>query len=439
MHGHGGSLQRLRQQRKAKRVKEHPHMLNRREFTKYFVAGGAALLTPGIAWSASSTDASPQQNSNQTFDLLIEGGTVIDPGQNLHALLDVAIKAGKIAEISKSIPKERALKIISAKDRIVTSGLIDVHAHCYDGVGIGMNADHYCLPRGVTTVVDAGSAGYATFPNFRKYIITPATTRIVALVNIGAIGAAVGPGSLQNLDWVNPQLTAKTAVDNKPVVVGIKIQLSKMITGTGDMECLKRAVEAAEIARLPLMAHVEDSYSPLPGILNMLRKGDIYTHCFNSRTHNILDANGTIIPEAREARERGVYFDPAQGQTHLNFDIVEKCMQQNFLPDTISTDLTIVTVEKRVFDLPTTVSKFMALGIGLDQAIAMVTSNAVRMFDYGSQVGTLRVGSEADVSIFELSEGQFDFEDSDGGKRTGRQMLINKAVVRRGQVFLNAV
>src|ERR1700737_1549889 len=293
--------------------------------------------------------------------------------------------------------------------------------------------------RGVTTVVDAGSAGYTTFPNFRKYIINASTTRIVALVNIGAIGAAMGPGSLQNLDWVNPQLTAKTAVDNKPIVVGIKIQLSKMITGAGDMECLKRAVEAAEIAHLPLMAHVEDSYSPLPGILNMVRKGDGYTHRFNSRTHNILDANGKIIPEAREAREPGGFFYPPQGQTHLNFDIVEKCMQQNFLPDTISTDLTIVTVEKRVFDLPTTVSKFMALGIGLDQAVAMVTSNAVRMFDYGAQVGTLRVGSEADVSIFELREGQFDFEDSDGGRRTGHQMLINKAVVRRGQVFLNAV
>jgi len=414
-------------------------MLNRREFSRYFIAGGAALLAPGGAWPAGIPEESPAQNSNPTFDLLIEGGTVVDPAQNLHAALDVAIKDGKIAEVSKNIAKERALKVVSAKDKIVTPGFIDIHAHCFDGVGVGMNADRYCLTRGVTTVVDAGSAGYTTFPNFRKYIINASTTRIVALVNIGAIGTAIGPGSLQNLDWVNPQLTAKTATENKPVVVGIKIQLSKPITGAGDMECLKRAVEAAEIARLPLMAHIEDSYSSLPGILNMLRKGDVYTHCFNSRTHGILDANGNIIPEAQEARERGVFFDPAQGQTHLNFDVAEKCFQQNFLPDTISTDLTVIAVERRVFDLPTTVSKFMAMGISLDQAIGMVTSNAARVFDYGAQIGALRAGSEADVSIFELRDGKFEFEDSDGGKRTGRQMLVNKAVVRRGQVFVNAV
>ena len=414
-------------------------MLNRREFSRYFLSGGAALLAPGRAWPAASASASPQRDSNQTFDLLIEGGTVIDPGQNLNAPLDVAVKDGKIFEVSKHISKERALKVVSAKDKIVTPGFIDLHAHCFDGVGPGMNADHFCLSRGVTTVVDAGSAGYATFPNFRKYIINTSTTRIVALVNIGAMGTAVTPGSLLNLDWVNPRLTAKTAMDNKPVVVGIKIQLGNAITGPNDMECLKRAVEAAEIARLPLMAHIEDSYSPLPGILNMLRKGDIYTHCFNSRRHGILDANGKILPEAREARERGVFFDPAQGQTHLNFDVAEKCFQQNFLPDTLSTDLTVITAERRVYDLPTTVSKFMAVGISLDKAIGMVTANAARVFDYGVQIGTLRPGSEADISIFDLRNGQFEFEDSDGGKRTGRQMLVNKAVVRRGQLFLNAV
>jgi dihydroorotase len=414
-------------------------MLNRREFSRYFLAGGAAMLTPGAVWPVARASASPQQNQNQTFDLLIEGGTVIDPGQNLNAPLDVAVKDGKIVEVSKNIARERALKVVSAKDRIVTPGFIDLHAHCFDGVGPGMNADHFCLSRGVTTVVDAGSAGYATFPNFRKYIINTSTTRIVALVNIGAMGTAVTPGSLLNLDWVNPRLTAKTAMDNKPVVVGIKIQLGNAITGPNDMECLKRAVEAAEIARLPLMAHIEDSYSPLPGILKMLRKGDIYTHCFNSRQHGILDADGKILPEAREARERGVFFDPAQGQTHLNFDVAEKCFQQDFLPDTLSTDLTVITAERRVYDLPTTVSKFMAIGIGLDKAIGMVTANAARVFDYGVQIGTLRPGSEADISIFDLRDGKFEFEDSDGGKRTGRQMLVNKAVVRHGQVFVNAV
>jgi dihydroorotase len=413
-------------------------MWNRREFSKCILAGGAASLAPKGLWSAAASQPSPQQTS-PAFDLLIEGGTVIDPSQGLHASLDVAIKDGKILEVSKSISKDRAAKVVSAKDRIVTPGFIDMHAHCFDGVGICMNADHFCLSRGVTSVVDAGSAGYTTFNAFRKYIINTSATRIVALVNIGAIGTAIGEGSIANLAWVNPQLTAKAAINNKPVVAGIKIQMSKSTSGDKDMECLKRALEAAEIAKLPLMAHIDDSYSPLPGILKMLRKGDVYTHCFNNHEHGILDAGGQIIPEAREARERGVYFDPAQGQSHLNFDVAEKCLRQNFPPDTISTDLTVVTAERRVFDLPTTVSKFMALGVELDKAIAMVTANPSRIFDYGAQIGTLRPGSEADVSIFDLREGKFEFEDSDGGKRAGQRMLVNTAVVRHGQLILNAV
>lgn len=187
------------------------------------------------------------------------------------------------------------------------------------------------------------------------------------------------------------------------------------------------------------MAHIEDSYSPLPETLKMLRGGDIYTHCFNNRTHSILDSNGKIIAEALEARSRGVLFDIAQGGSHLNFNVAEKCLQQDFPPDTISTDLTSAAVERRIFDLPTMVSKFMAIGVDIGKAIAMVTVNAARMFNYGAQIGTLSPGSEADIAIFELRDGKFEFEDSDGGTRTGRQMLVNKSVVRNGQLYINEV
>jgi dihydroorotase len=414
-------------------------MPNRRDFAKYILAGGAGMLAPRGLWPAAAGVPVPPQGADNKFDLLIEGGTVIDPSQNLNGAFDVAIKDGKILEVSKNIAKDRAIKTVSAKDRIVTPGFIDMHAHCYDGVSIGMNADRYCLNRGVTSMLDAGSAGSATFPNFKKYIINTSTTRVVALVHISPVGTIFYEGGLSNLVWINSQATAKMAVDNKPITVGIKIQLTKAITGSNDIEALKRAVQAAEIARLPLMAHIEDSFSPLGDILNLLRKGDVFTHCYNNRPHGILDANGKIIPEAREARNRGVIFDPAQGQTHLSFDVAEKCMQQGFLCETISTDLTIVTVERRVFDLPTMVSKFMAIGLPLDKAIAMVTVNPTRVFDFGAQIGTLRPGSEADVSIYEVRDGKFEFEDSDGAKRTGQKMLASKAVVRRGQLFINAV
>lgn len=413
-------------------------MLNRRDFSRYLLTGGVGILAPGAAWPA-RLPAVPQQNLNQDLDLLIEGGTVIDPGQNLHEQLDVAVKDGKVLDVSKNIAKERAAKVLSVKGRIVTPGFIDVHVHCFEGVSFGINADRYCLSRGVTTVVDAGSAGYSTIANFRKFIAAPSTTRILSLVDIGVVGAAMLQGQYVNLDWVNPQLTAKAAIDNRPVTVGIKIHDGRAITGSADLECLKRALQAAELSRLPLMAHIEDSYSPLPGTLKMLRKGDIYTHCFNNRPHNILDGNGRIIPEALEARARGVLFDIAQGGSHLNFEVAEKCLQQNFPPDTISTDLTNAAVERRIFDLPTMVSKFMAIGLEIDKAIAMVTSNAARMFNYGAQIGTLLPGSEADISIFDLRDGKFEFEDSDGGKRTGRQMLVNQSVVRHGQLYINGV
>ena len=182
-------------------------MLNRREFARYFLAGGTALEVSGRLWPAVSPAVFPaqrEQSSDQNCDLLIKGGTVIDPGQQLHARMDVAVKNGKILEISRDFPEGRALQVVSAQDKIVTPGLIDIHLHCYDGVADCVNADHYCLTKGVTTVVDGGSAGHATVANFHKYIINTSVTRIKALVNISPLGS-VGPGGSIDV-FVLPQL-----------------------------------------------------------------------------------------------------------------------------------------------------------------------------------------------------------------------------------------
>ena len=192
----------------------------------------------------------------------------------------------------------------------------------------------------MTTVVDAGSVGYPMIGGFVKYMAKTSVTRIVALVDISALGIVVGiKDTMRNLDWVNPELTAKAAEDNKPTVVGIKVRLQQMVQGDKDLECLKRALEAAEISHLPLTVHVDDPYSPLPDILKGLRKGDVFTHFLNGHAHGVLDERGKIIPAVLEARERGVVMDPPEG-VHLSFDVAEKCLTQNFLPDTISTDLT---------------------------------------------------------------------------------------------------
>jgi dihydroorotase len=395
--------------------------------------GDRPMLAPGIS----------AEQSTEKCDLLIKGGTVIDPGQHLHAPMDVAVKDGKIFELSQGFPDDRALQVVSAKDKVVTPGLIDVHVHCFDGVGLlGVNADRYCLGRGVTTAVDAGSAGYPAISGFRKYVINTSSTRIRALIDIGAIGLVVLPntGAMKNLDWVNPELTAKAARENKPDVVGVKLRLGEDVeAGAQDLECLKRAVETAEASGLPLMVHFRGPYSPLPDLLKMLRKGDVFTHCFSDRKHGILDTNAKILPEVLEARHRGVLFDTAQGTFNLSFDVTEKCMEQNFLPETISTDLSSRAINGPVFDMPTMVSEFMALGLSIDKAIEMATVNPARMFNYGVELGTLKPGNEADIAIFELREGSFEFLDSSKQKRVGRQKLVSTASVRRGQVYVNMI
>ena len=400
------------------------------------------LASRDLAWGGSSPLAAAQdmaQAFTQTRDLLIKGGTVIDPSQNFHALLDVAVKDGKILQVAPDIPADGSRNVISAKGKIVTPGLIDPHVHVFEGVGpTGLNADQYCLGRGVTTAVDAGSAGYFSIAGFRQYVIKPSATRLYALVDIGARGTLMGVvGNYSNLDWVNAELTARAAEANKPDVVGIKARLSREITGPNDLEVLKRALEAAEASRLPLMVHIGDSYSPLPQILRQLRKGDILTHCFTGRPQGPLDGSGKLLPEILECRQRGVLFDVGDGGPHLSFDVAEKCLQQNFLPDTLGTDLGGLSYNGPVFDLVTELSKFLLLGMTLDQVIERATARPARMFNFGLELGTLRPGAVADITILEVREGSFVFADSAGKKRTGRQKLQSTGVIRAGKLYVN--
>jgi dihydroorotase len=416
-------------------------VLKRREFSKLIVASGLLASSKFEVASASplSFAQGAEQSATQDCDLLIKGGTVIDPGRNVHAPLDVAVKDGKILELSPDIPAAWALRVVSAKGKIVTPGLIDVHVHVFEGVGpTGLNADQYCLGRGVTTAVDAGSTGYADIAGFRQYVIKPSATRVYALVDIGARGTILGLiGNYANLDWVNAQLTARAAEANKPDVVGIKVRLSREITGSNDLEILKRALEAAKISHLPLMVHVGDSYSPLPEILTQMRKGDVLTHCFTGRPHGPLDANGKIIPEMLDCRQRGVLFDVGDGGPHLDLDVAEKCLQQNFLPDTIGTDLGGLSYNGPVYDLVTELSKFLLLGLSVDQVIERVTVRPTHMFNFGVELGSLRPGTVADITILEVREGSFLFSDSTGKKRTGRQKFQSAAAVRAGKLYVN--
>lgn len=404
------------------------------------IAGALAKASPSLAQSPGEEKGPQKGSSGPECDLLIKGGTVIDPSQNLHAMLDVAVKGGKILEVSRDFPEDRAVNVLSAKDKIVTPGLVDLLAHLFEGVSVSApygGADFNCLAKGTTTAVDEGSAGYSMIAGFRKYIINTSSTRVYSLLNIGVTGTIVNDGSMANLGFVNTQLTAKAAIDNKPAVVGIFVRLGEGAAGSKEVEFegLKRALEAAKIAGLPLVVHFFEQFTPMPAILKMLRKGDVLTHMCN-RDRGILDANGKILPEVREARQRGVLFDSGHSAVHFNFETADKILQQDFLPDTISSCI----VSRHAYkpnegspDLPTILSQFLLLGLSLDKVFELSTVRPAGVFDYGLELGTLRPGRVADIAIFEVGEGKFPFSDYLGQKRTGRQKLLPAAVIHSGR------
>ncbi len=414
-----------------------PHF-SRRE---WLAGAGSSLLLGASPLAASARAAQPHPGpskaDDQPIDLLIKGGKVVDPSQDLEDLRDVAIRDGKIARVEGDIPAAQARQVVDASGKIVTPGLIDLHTHVVPYVGpYGIEPDPYCLRRGVTTAVDAGTSGAFTFPAFRKFIIAQAATRVRALLHVVSIGMVAGDvGELHDLRYCDPHLAAKVAGENRDLIVGFKIRFSEAYTGPNDLEGLKRARVAADQAQLPLMMHIGRSFTPLAQLLPLLKKGDVVTHSFNSLAHGVIDSAGNITPEVHDARQRGVLFDVGHGSGSFSFEVMEKCLHQGFLPDTISSDLYITNIHGPVYDLPTTLSKFLLLGMSLRQTIACCTVNAARTFNFGAEIGTLKPGADADVSVLDPAAGDFTFTDSRRQTRQGRQKLLPVVTVRAGKLY----
>ena len=411
---------------------EHPH--SRRGFFR--CASLAGSLLSGVA--AGGQTRSPR------YDLMVRGGRVVDPSQNLFDDRDVAIAGGRIAQVAAGIPEADARQVLNAKGKIVTPGLIDVHVHVYDGVApLGIPADPNCVAKGVTTVVDAGSAGAHTFPGLRKYVINVADTRVYALLNISVVGQSTyspdNPfGELLDLRYANPKLTIKTIEQNRDTILGIKIRLTRNLAGDHDLRALALAREAADAVHLPLMVHIGGSYSPLKDILAMLKPGDVVTHSFRGGDGGILDDKDRVLPEVRAAIARGVHLDVGHGAGSFSFDTAEKAFRQEVLPGTISSDVHQYNVNGPVFDLATTLSKFLLLGLTLPQVVERATMNAARLFAFPQGLGTLRPGAEGDLAVFSLEEGKFEFVDALGAQRDGHQRLVPAATVKSGIIYGSA-
>lgn len=366
----------------------------------------------------------------------MKNGIVIDPSTASQSRADIGVRNSVIEEVTKEISEQEASLTIDAKGKMVLPGLVDLHVHVFEGVShYGINADQYCLKSGATTVLDAGSAGADTFYGFRRYVIDVSETRIFAMLNISSMGM-ISPvvGELEEIRFADVQKAVRVCEKNRDVIMGIKVRLSKHLVGNNGLLPLRKAKEASEATGRPVMVHVGDTPGPLGEILNEMRKGDVLTHCFTGLPHGILDSKGEVIAEARSAVERGVMLDVGHGQGSFSFEIARKAIQQGVEPKTISSDLHTYNINGPVFDLFTTASKFMHLGLPMNRVLEKITSIPATFLGLQDKVGTVRAGAFADLVLVELERGEFLFEDSYKNKETAKERMRPLMVMKGGKV-----
>lgn len=374
------------------------------------------------------------------YDLLVKGGTVIDPSQQLNGRYDVAVQDGKIAAVAPDIARDQATKVVDVPGKLVTPGLIDLHTHVFDGVASnGVHPDIAGVHAGVTTVVDAGSAGAATFAAFPRYIIPKAHTEIIPLLNIAQTGLATTPEVIAEAS-IDVDATVKVAEQYRGLIRGIKVRMVSPALEIFGMELPRRAKQAAKQAGLPLMVHIGDTekrYDPLVirELLPILEPGDIVTHLFTANPGGVIAPDGKLVPEAKEAVARGVWTDTAHGRFNLGFEIGKRVVDQGVIPNCISTDLTIPGRLMTVHSMVEIMTRFLAMGFKLEDVIAMSSCNPARVLGEQDRLGSLKVGHQADISVLELREGRWKVYDAVRDTLRVEKAFIPVATVKRGDVF----
>ena len=391
-------------------------MMNRRQFV-YAAAGSIAALSRSASTPLFA----------QGYDLVVKGGRVIDPSLRINAVRDLAIVGDRIVAVEPDLDSGGA-EVIDARGRLVVPGFLDVHTHyARDAEG-----PLICLEEGVTGWIDAGSEG-ADEIDRRVEIAQSAPQVARVMVNIGRAGI-LPDGDTMDLALADVQ-AAKAAIARHPgTIVGVKARLSRNVA-VDDAEVLRRTQEVASSFDLPVMIHMGQTVSPLAGLVDLLKPGDIVTHMFAPPPNSIVDDSGHVLPEVLAARRRGVWFDVANGRTgHLRWDTFDSIMEAGFWPDTISTDgNTTSRAAESVIDFPSVLSKFLNFGMTIDEVVARATVNASRLFPVFRDRGTLNVGAPADVALLELREGTFEFVDNYGNIRTGRRRLFPSGTILGGQ------
>ncbi|MBM3221853.1 MAG: amidohydrolase/deacetylase family metallohydrolase [Candidatus Rokubacteria bacterium] len=374
------------------------------------------------------------------YDLVLKGGRVLDPSSKLDGKQDVAVEAGTIARIAPDIASKGAKQTIDVSGRVVTPGLIDLHAHVYEGVNrTGVHPDLAGVLAGVTTVVDAGSAGAATFGAFPRYVIPNSHTEVVPFLHICRTGLATNPDIIAESS-IDLDETLDVMREHKGLIRGIKARMVSPALEIMGMRMPELAKRAARESGTKLMVHIGDTakrYDPnvIRKLLPMLDQGDILTHYFTANPGGVLDANGKLVPEAREAADRGVWLDTAHGRMNFSFDVGRRCIDQGLLPHCISTDLTVPGRANTVHSMVEIMTRFLGLGFSLPDVVTMSTANPARALGEEGRLGSLAVGRQADISVLELRDGEWTVNDVVGAVMRVTRAVVPFLTVKRGKVF----
>lgn len=375
------------------------------------------------------------------YDLILRGGELFDPADGSRRRADIAMRRGRIARIGDLGAEEGAELSLDVRGALVTPGLIDLHVHVFDrGTGLGVPADETSATSGVTTVVDAGSAGAHTFGAFRRLVIDSQRTRVFAFVHLSTLGLTGFPiGELMDPGFGEVEKAARVVEENNDICLGVKVRLADNAVGARALEMLQRAVEAARQSASHVMVHISNCPEPLHAVLGFLRAGDIVTHCFTGRGEaQMVDAAGGLDPACRAARERGVLFDVAHGAGSFSVRVARTALAAGFPPDVISTDLHGVNVNGPVWDMPAVMSKFLALGMPLEDVIRRSTLEPARAIGPQAQrlgLGTLREGGPADIAVLELQTGDYEWTDTEGERFQGSRRLVARHTIRSGRLW----
>ena len=373
------------------------------------------------------------------YDLLLKGGTLLDPGQGIHDRRDVAFRNGLVAAVADRIDPAQADRVIDLAGKLLTPGLIDLHGHFYHGgTGSAVPADRHCLSAGATTGVDAGSAGFLNYGAMRDYVFPAHRTRLLAFLHIGAVGLAANRilgGGLQDLRIIDADRTAAAIKENTGFLFGVKVRMEhNAVAYWNAAEAMRLARAAADQSGSRLMVHVSGTPIPLPQVLEYMGPGDICTHAFNGNPENMLDKQERIRPEVQAAVDRGVVMDLGHAGVHCDVAVARAAMAQGLAPHTLSTDLHIGPPGRTVYGMNDLISKFHAMGMPLAEAIAASTSRPAQVLGLQEELGSLTPGLAGDAAVFDLREGRFVWHDMARHNVEGQVRLDPFLTVRNGAV-----